>query len=1002
MAKTVALTIDINLEGGKDIQIAATDMKSLKDAIKAIEKELSTTDFGSKDFNKLSSALDTLTKASREVRKDAGNAKEVINELNKALSEPPKAVGYYRELQRELTKLTNQYKDLSKAELEGARGVALKEKIKGISNELKQLDGGIGNFQRNVGNYQSAFGGLGATVSRIGGIIGSAYAAITGGSKLVQTTAQFEALFAVLKQNVGTDFAARQVFEQLADFAATTPRSLEEVIGSFNKLSSTGVKPTIAELTKLNDLAASQGKSLDQLSEAVIDAQGFEFTRLQELGIRVKQNGDQLIATFRGQTTELPKTEAAVRSYLVSLGDLSSVQGASESVAKTLGGAISNLGDNFDRLLATLGSSGGILQTVVTYFSDLLGNVNEYISTPLSETLQNQQIGFNSLIGVLQSATASVTQKQVAVQQLNSQYGEYIGNVDLNTASEAQLNQILEKGNALFNIRILNQRRNELIVDNQKKQIDNEIKIAEAENRIAQLQAGASKSITESIASLGEGGAIKGYEILIDDLKSKNKGLVTDFQKNTQILDEVAKKTFGKTLDEFAAEQTKADEASKKADADKAARDARQKAADSERRAANATAAKEREAQAKKDAEFNALAEGSVAKLTEQIKRLKDELTKSTPNNLDNVVQKLVETEKQLEKAQTSIDLKKALLDPEFVKIYEAEVLEQIAVVNRSIEPVLLSLEIDPQLNSNVQGVIDNIKASTEKYDKEQADKKKKEEEKKKEETQKQREEIESLAIESAASINQLIADIEEQRVNKQLETQLSAIDAEYKAKIDAAQGNATLIAQLEKEKQEKILAAEREAAKKRKKIALKEAAIAGALAAIKALPNPIAVAAAIAATLIQIAAINAQEFAQGGKVQKLGAGRIKAKPNIKPTAKGDNVLAYVRTGELILNDEQQRKAKKMFGDNVFASIGVPGEGGYKRAGVRGYAEGGAVAGSTVVSATISVGTIEAMAAAIGQEVAAQTKVAVQDAIIQANLVSDNRRAIDARVNGTT
>lgn len=69
---------------------------------------------------------------------------------------------------------------------------------------------------------------------------------------------------------------------------------------------------------------------------------------------------------------------------------------------------------------------------------------------------------------------------------------------------------------------------------------------------------------------------------------------------------------------------------------------------------------------------------------------------------------------------------------------------------------------------------------------------------------------------------------------------------------------------------------------------------------------------------------INAQQFAGGGRVRKFsdGGGVITGPANIQPMANGDNVLATVRTGEVILNARQQRA---LGGPSTFARIGVPG-----------------------------------------------------------------------------
>ena len=68
----------------------------------------------------------------------------------------------------------------------------------------------------------------------------------------------------------------------LKDFAKKTPYELTELTESFIKFTNRGIKVTANELTKFGDLASSQGKSFDQLTEAVLDATGGDFERLKE------------------------------------------------------------------------------------------------------------------------------------------------------------------------------------------------------------------------------------------------------------------------------------------------------------------------------------------------------------------------------------------------------------------------------------------------------------------------------------------------------------------------------------------------------------------------------------------------------------------------------------------------------------------------------------------------------------------------------------------------
>ena len=66
---------------------------------------------------------------------------------------------------------------------------------------------------------------------------------------------------------------------------------------------------------------------------------------------------------------------------------------------------------------------------------------------------------------------------------------------------------------------------------------------------------------------------------------------------------------------------------------------------------------------------------------------------------------------------------------------------------------------------------------------------------------------------------------------------------------------------------------------------------------------------------------VSVPKFYEGGQIPELGSGRITTAQNIPTQAGGDNVLAKVRRGEVILNKTQQERAG---GSAFFRSIGVP------------------------------------------------------------------------------
>jgi len=123
--------------------------------------------------------------------------------------------------------------------------------------------------------------------------------------------------------------------------------------------------------------------------------------------------------------------------------------------------------------------------------------------------------------------------------------------------------------------------------------------------------------------------------------------------------------------------------------------------------------------------------------------------------------------------------------------------------------------------------------------------------------------------------------------------------------------------------------ALERKAAAERKAIAIGEAVIDIAGAVLNALNSPapanfgLAITAGVLGAL-QLAIIAATNFANGGLVNpvKLGNGKIVNSANIPQMENGDNILATVKTGEVILNKKQQ---KALGGADTFRRIGVPG-----------------------------------------------------------------------------
>lgn len=175
------------------------------------------------------------------------------------------------------------------------------------------------------------------------------------GGAVIDTVSNFERMGAVLENTLGSQSAAQRVMSDLNAFAERTPFAVDQLTDSWVRLANQGFRPNMDQMTMLGDLAASTGKDITQLSEAVLDAQVGEFERLKEFGIRAEKDGDRVRFTFKGITEEVDFTTGSIQQYLLSLGQAEGVQGSMAKIMGTMAGATSNFGDLVTRLKLTIG-----------------------------------------------------------------------------------------------------------------------------------------------------------------------------------------------------------------------------------------------------------------------------------------------------------------------------------------------------------------------------------------------------------------------------------------------------------------------------------------------------------------------------------------------------------------------------------------------------------------------------------------------------------------------
>ena len=217
------------------------------------------------------------------------------------------------------------------------------------------------------------------------------------GKQIFNTTASFEKYEKVLTTALGGQKEAKQSLEAIKKMAKETSFGVDELTEGYVKMVNRGLRPSQKEMTNLADLAASQGKTFDDITEAILDAMTGENERLKAFGINASKSGDQVTYTFKGVQKTVANTPEAINAAIISLGALEGVAGQNAIMMETLGGKASNFGDVMDLLMVTIGDR---LSPIFMFFLDLIADSVEYFVEVINATDPVLQV-FQDLFNVI-------------------------------------------------------------------------------------------------------------------------------------------------------------------------------------------------------------------------------------------------------------------------------------------------------------------------------------------------------------------------------------------------------------------------------------------------------------------------------------------------------------------------------------------------------------------------------------------------------------------------
>lgn len=291
--------------------------------------------------------------------------KDLLIEKMKTLSDAGDTTSYrYKGLANQLSAVTDriQTQNLKIDEFRNKydKAVTITDRFKNSLQSLKDksIELSKTGFTKLVDGLKSIARNAVATTIKLGKL--GAGAVIALGGFALKASADIEQLkTSLLTTYQGNEQGAKQAFEQITNFAKSTPNQLDEVLQGFIKLKNRGLDPSERALKSYGDTSSAMGKSLNDMVEAVADAATGEFERLKEFGIKASSQGDKVKFTFRGVETTVKKDAKSIENYLIGLGEVN-FAGGMERQSKTIKGAFSTLKDNIFLTFADISEKSGL------------------------------------------------------------------------------------------------------------------------------------------------------------------------------------------------------------------------------------------------------------------------------------------------------------------------------------------------------------------------------------------------------------------------------------------------------------------------------------------------------------------------------------------------------------------------------------------------------------------------------------------------------------------
>lgn len=245
------------------------------------------------------------------------------------------------------------------------------------SDQVSTADRRLKGLTSSGGAASRATDGLMGSFKRLILPLASAAALMKTIGQAIDAQRRFDKLESTLTTVTGSLESANEVFKVLQQYAEQTPFAIDNLNTAFIKLVNYGLDPSERALTSYGNTAASLGKDITEMVDAVANATTGNFQSLGSFGIRTKNMGDSIAFTFRGVTTTVKNNAKEIEGYLMSLGENDFAGAMANSLGK-LDDTILALDEQWNNLLLNImrGGAGDLIKDTIQVGVDALTELN--------------------------------------------------------------------------------------------------------------------------------------------------------------------------------------------------------------------------------------------------------------------------------------------------------------------------------------------------------------------------------------------------------------------------------------------------------------------------------------------------------------------------------------------------------------------------------------------------------------------------------------------------